>query len=136
MAFYNEFRNLHLALERGNVDEFIDEFIEKLSNDTVKLELVTKTYSTRTRTLACVASHADTITQNLQLHGMLEKDSSSGTGSGSGDSTSYGRRGRNYQSRGRGRGGYSSKDVNVAAVDEVVETDDVHLGLLWTQVVF
>jgi hypothetical protein len=52
MSFYNEFINLHLALERGNVDKFIDEFIEKLSSKKVKLELITKTYAIGT--LACI----------------------------------------------------------------------------------
>jgi hypothetical protein len=36
MAFYNEFRNLNLALERGNVNNFVDDFVEKLSNEIVR----------------------------------------------------------------------------------------------------
>ena len=99
MSFYNEFRNLHLALERGNVDEFIDDFIEKLENPTVRHELITKTYATGTRTLACVASHADTIAQNLRLHGKLEvKDSSSAAGAVTGGRSNYGRKDREFRS--------------------------------------
>jgi hypothetical protein len=84
-----------------------------------------KTYSAGTRTLACIASHADTITQNLGLHGMMGAKAA-GSSSGSGGF----QRGKNYQPKsvsGRGRqSNYSNKDVNVAAVDRVVRSDGVN----------
>jgi hypothetical protein len=83
-----------------------------------------KTYSASTRTLACVASQADTMTQNLHLHELM-----GAKGAGSGGMAGQGTfpKGRNFQPKsfsGRGRqNNFSNRDVNVAAADGMVGID-------------
>jgi hypothetical protein len=105
MAFYNEFKNLNLALERGNVDNFVDDFVKKLCNDTFRNELIMKSYSTGTRTLAYVVSQADTITQSLRLHGIMGAKVRAGSGGMAGQGTFP--KGKYFQPK-RFSGGFSS----------------------------
>jgi hypothetical protein len=100
-----------LALNWGNVDNFVDDFIIKLNNDLVRNQLIMMTYAAGTRKLACVASQADTITQNMQLHGISGKLGSSSEGQGAPS------KGKNSPTRNFYKGKQNDYSNKVSSVD-------------------